>query len=259
MFSQNDLKDFFTLKADDGSIITGGNGVTELGSITRGQGVVTPEELLPDVDGEGSGVDDNETLQTVMKSKGLAGIFDHDFVDSSASKKTTTTMEMEDKARRVAQKAAKVLEESTRSRSNRFQPTWTGSAETSISRFGHGRTVPVPGLLQKQNKEARNSVGAGISHKASGSRDSKSLLMGLKRLSGGGQQKSVDVDKYSQLLHELNLFVRKRGGHQVGGGPTTNEILAEFKDVPTSDAAIFRQLLTHVAKNENGRWRLKSR
>ena len=34
------------------------------------------------------GNDDMETLETVMKGKGLAGVFDHDFVDSSDVKKS---------------------------------------------------------------------------------------------------------------------------------------------------------------------------
>jgi len=259
LFSQKDLRDFFTLKADDGSIISGDHGVTELGTITRGQGVITPEEVLPNTTGDEVGsVDDKETLVTVMKSQGLAGIFDHDFVDSSASKKTISILEMEEKARKVAQEAAKVLEESARNGAGRFQPTWTGSNEISTGRFGHGRTIPVSGLLHQQNGEARNYPAAGVTQKAAGSLNSKSLLLGLNRINSGDQSKSIDVEKYSQLLQQLGAFVRRCGGSQRGGGPTTDEILAEFKDVPTSDAAIFRRLLTRVAKNQNGKWRIKN-
>lgn len=69
MFSQKDLRDLFTLKADVDSVAKGGEGITETGELTKGRGVVDV-----DADIEGKEAEDNsETLEMVLKSKGLAG------------------------------------------------------------------------------------------------------------------------------------------------------------------------------------------
>lgn len=80
LFSQRDLRDLFALKADTGSLRGGGDGATDTAQFTRGIGVVDP---TTDVGNNEDGIgdddvkDDNEdTLKTVMKSKGLAGVFD---------------------------------------------------------------------------------------------------------------------------------------------------------------------------------------
>ena len=257
LFSQRDLRDFFTLKADDGSIIKGGQGVTELGTITRGKGVINPEELA-----RGNGADDDddkETLETVMKSKGLAGVFDHDFVDRSDVKKSVTVREMEDTAKKVAAEAVKTLKASAQENRDRFQPTYTGSEETSAGRFGHGGMLArrsSSSILRRQ--ETENSFGgAGVTRRDSGAApSSKSLLAGLKGMNptNGGDK---DANRYADLLKRVQTYVRRCGGYRQGGGPTTDEVLKEFDDVPADEAAVFRRLLSSVAKVERGKWRLK--
>jgi len=89
------LKDLFTLKADTKE-------VTETGEITKGRGVVNMniEERKSAVGG--TVVDDSDTLGAVMKSKGLCGVFDHDFVENtSKKKKPLSVIEMEDNATKV--------------------------------------------------------------------------------------------------------------------------------------------------------------
>ena len=126
LFSQKDLKDLFTLKADTKDI-------TETGEITRGKGVV--DVNVPDEASASENNDDDEqpknkdTLEVVMKSKGLCGVFDHDFVENTSAKKPMSAIEMEEDAKKIALKAAASLQESSRNL-DRFMPTWTGSDET---------------------------------------------------------------------------------------------------------------------------------
>jgi DNA excision repair protein ERCC-6 len=267
LFSQRDLRDLFTLKSDDGSVIQGGQGVTELGTITKGQGVIHPEAIAGKSRGDDDdGDDDMETLETVMKSKGLAGVFDHDFVDRSDINKSLAVREMEEQAAKVAAEAVKALKASTSNSRDRFQPTYTGSEETAAGRFGHGNFVSRKscGVLGR-NSADRNFGSAGISQRDGATpTSSKSLLAGLKGMQttpDSSTAGSTDVDatttsSYAALLQRIRVYLQRCGGYREGGGPTTDEVLKEFDDVPPNDAAIFRRLLKSVANVERGRWRL---
>lgn len=92
LFSQNDLRDLFTLKGDDGSLRSGAQGVTDTGRVTRGEGVIDIDER-PEENNE-------DTLKDVMKSKGLAGVFDHGFVEGSTNMKSQSAQEMEEQAKK---------------------------------------------------------------------------------------------------------------------------------------------------------------
>lgn len=247
LFSQRDLRDFFTLKSDTGSVASGGQGLTETGEITKGTGVVDPDEAGEAVasDKKSSEQDNVHTLQEVLKSKGLAGVFDHDVVDYAKSSKSSSVREMEQRAKVVARNAAKALREST-ANMNRFDPTWTGS-EGSGSRFG-GRSMGTLGGLDHTSSGAAAGSGNG----------SSALLSNLKKRSDPSKVASGDTSQYADLMKRIQLFVKRKGGQRQGGGPTTDEILNEFESVPNCDAAIFRRLLNSVAKVERGRWRLKS-
>ena len=74
----------FSLKADNGSIVSGGEGVTETSELTKGDGFVDPDDENAT---KGKHQDEGETMRTVMKSKGLAGIFDHDIVEGGGNTK----------------------------------------------------------------------------------------------------------------------------------------------------------------------------
>ena len=127
LFSQRDLRDLFTLKADSGSLRSGAEGMTDTSMATKGVGVIDPLT-------KGDDDDNDTTLKDVMKSKGLAGIFDHNFVDPDSSKlKTGTAKEMEDKAKQVARAAMSALQASTEAeRPKAFGSSASGSLLASI-------------------------------------------------------------------------------------------------------------------------------
>lgn len=217
LFSQRDLRDLFTLKADTGSVRNGGDGSTETAAHTQGIGIIDPEDDVgKDVDGK----DDNgDTLKTVMQSKGLAGVFDHHFVEHDTSRKSTTVREMEQKAKEVARAAVSALRRSV-----------VDDQVSDVPRFG----------------------AAGI---GAGGASSMSLLANLRQrnvaISSEGTGPDAETQKYAKLLATLKEYVRRQR-------PTTDEILAEFESsVLKSDAAVFRRLLKTVAVLQCGHWRLK--
>jgi DNA excision repair protein ERCC-6 len=239
LFSQRDLKDLFTLKADTGSVRSGGDGLTETGAVTRGVGVIDPD-MEP---AKETSRDDKETMKTVLKSKGLAGVFDHHFLDPDSSRKSVTAREMEEQAKQVARDAANALRESTASQ-KKFSPTWTGSNETAHSRFGSSNAA---------RKVA--TVGGGASAILS---SSSSLLASLRqrntavKTGGSADPPSQETKQYAKLLSRIQEFVRYRR-------PSTDEILQEFDAESSLDAAIFRRLLKSVASLDKGRWYLTSK
>lgn len=227
LFSQRDLRDLFTLKADTGSVRGGGDGATDTATFTQGIGVVDPAaDLSNNEDGRNDEAnnDNEDTLKSVMKSKGLAGVFDHHFVEHDVSRKSTTVREMEAKAKEVARAAMTALRHSVADEGDT-----TAIAVAEPQRFG----ASLPNA---------------------GASSSKSLLAGLKKqkaAASGSREADDETKKYAKLLKTLKEFVRRRR-------PNTDEILSEFEgSVLSEDAAIFRRLLKSVAVVQNGRWYLK--
>mmetsp|Transcript_21884 Transcript_21884/g.44963 ORF Transcript_21884/g.44963 Transcript_21884/m.44963 type:complete len:771 (-) Transcript_21884:124-2436(-) len=233
LFSQKDLKDLFTLKADtkDG---------TETGEITRGRGVVNNSSEFQG----GKQLDNADTLEAVMKGRGLCGVFDHDFVESTSAKKPLSEIEMEENARAVAIKAAITLQESTKS-NDRFEPTWTGSSNTNIHH--HRQTIDSDSTFGGANF-------AGFSNQT-GMAPSNSLLANLQnkriQIASSAQAPRDSGNKYNALQARLHKYIRRKSA---SGGPTTRDILAEFEDVPDNEADMFRRILKSVAQIKNGRW-----
>jgi hypothetical protein len=234
MFSQRDLKDLFTLSADSGSVRSGGDGMTATSKITKGHGVVNADDS--DDDEERGPNDNNATLKKVMKSKGLAGIFDHHTVEASTKGKSASAQEMEEQAKRIAREAARALQNSIPNDQPLNVPTWTGSDVTKPkpSRFGSSRSINsferIPGV------------------------SSSNLLASIRKrndsIKAGGETTIDEESKtqYAHLMKRIQRFVLEKM-------PTTDEILNEFKDVSDAgDVAIFRQLLKTVATVNNGRW-----
>jgi len=178
-----------------------------------------------------------DTLEIVMKSKGLCGVFDHSFVESSSAKKKPSVIEMEENAKKIALKAASTLKSST-GNADQFSPTWTGSEETLSSRpnsaLGTGSMPSSSSILAHlRNKRMEISVADAPCADTNSS--------------------SVSADKkYSALLSRLRKYIKHKNSR--GNGPTTKELLNEFKDVPDSDAAIFRSMLKSVASVKKGHW-----
>ena len=249
LFSQNDLKDLFTLKADSADS-------TETGKITKGRGVVDVNTSETDntSDQGQEEAENGETLELVMKSKGLCGVFDHDFVENSSAKKKPSEIEMEENAKRVAVKAALTLQASSEN-TDRFAPTWTGSEETKQP-FRH------------LSSNADSSFGVANSARMAGTKMSSSSAM-LAQLRNkrmdistsamptqpAKSNASVEDKKYSTLLLRLKTYIKQK--NTTGNGPTTKDLLTEFKDVPDSDAAIFRSILKSVAVIKSGCWIMK--
>ncbi len=234
LFSQKDLRDLFTLRADSSN-------VTETGEITKGGGVVDMNSSIEPICHEelgGQPCDNNNTLKAVLNSKGICGIFDHDFVESSSTKKKAqSVVEMEENARKMAVKAALALKASSQNQQS-FEPTWTGSDETRpIERGDHQLMSSSSSLIANlQNRRLRiASIG-----------QSASL----------GQTHDAETEKFSGLLLRLKNYICRIAASN-GNGPTTRELLAEFNDVPNSDAAIFRSLLRSTAEIKDGKWLLK--
>ena len=244
LFSQRDLKDLFSLSADNGSIRSGGDGITSTSAVTNGVGVVESADL------EGNDNGDNEAaLKKLMKSKGLAGIFDHHSVESDHKRKTTTVREMEERAKQVAKEAAQALQNSVKE-NDPFTPTWTGSNETKpVGMFGSNRvqgssfigTTPLPGGAM--DSFSSSNLLASIRQRNADIESGGSSNTNVASSSDSGTQ------KYTKLLSSLREYVKR---HR----PSTEDILKEFDDVPDTDVAIFRRLLKSIATMQKGRWYL---
>lgn len=230
LFSQHDLRDLFTLRMYTGSVRAGSEGITETGGLTKGAGVIDPDEE-PSEDGL---KDNQETLENVMKSKGLAGIFDHNFVEQDSRQKSTSVREMEEYAKRVALDAAEALRKSMEQ-----QDTVTEAESRFASSRDFGTGVVGSG------KEVVNSGGSG---------DLLAVLRQRnKALASGGDSSlpSDETNEYTKLLERIRKFIQ-------GRRPSTDAVMTAFADVTSSkDVAVFRRLLQSVAEVHQGRWYLK--
>lgn len=226
LFSQRDLRDLFTLGEDYGSIRGGGDGLTETSKVTRGVGVVDTEADLSE---EAENDDNISTLKKVLKSKGLAGIFDHHSLEYEHKRKSTTVREMEEHAKRVSREAVQALKKSV-AQADRFNPTWTGSDDSAPSRFGSN--ISSHGLVP-----------------------SSTLLTSLRQRDAYVESDERTNDpktdaQYTKLLVQLQKYIKLKR-------PSTDEILKEFgNSISDTEVAIFRGLLKSVARIDNGRWRL---
>jgi len=232
---------------DTGSVASGSDGITETGVLTRGEGFVDVDQ-----DEETNEKEEGTTMQSILRSKGLAGVFDHDVVESNRPSQSLSVREMEENARKVATAAVRALKDSVAGH-DRFTPTWTGTETSQGGRFGENRsggTVSVSG---------KASPGIGWSTSNATPFVSSSLLASIRERNEGVANEAGDgflkssTKENTALLERIRTFVRRRE-------PTTDEILREFSSVKSYDAAIFRRLLKSVAAiNDGGRWHLKKR
>ena len=75
---------------------------------------------------DGGNQDNQDTLEVALGSKGLVGVFDHNFVEKHNYGKTRSVCEMGEGLKKVARRVARVLEESSGD-CHKFEPTWTSS------------------------------------------------------------------------------------------------------------------------------------
>jgi DNA excision repair protein ERCC-6 len=200
LFSQKDLKDLFTLKAQDAN----NDGIDiDTGYLTKGKGMSAPEDIdqgtgtSPHAHGEGGDGTGNinskpdGSFGSVLKSKGLAAVFDHGFIDSSHAQRNESGVarEMAVEAEKVARNAKRKIEEST-ANTDIFQPTWTGTTETQHSQFGasyaavaasqHGVGVEGHTLTGADNSWGGAGSAGILSNTQSKSKSSHSILSALK-------------------------------------------------------------------------------
>ena len=244
LFSQKDLKDLFSLRVDSGSVASGSEGITETGMLTHGEGYVNPDQ-----DEEKSDKDGGATMQSVLRSKGLAGVFDHDIIESNKVSQSASVREMEENAKRVARAAVSALKESVAGH-DAFVPTWTGADVTQGGRFGANRAGGATSIL------GNGSQGINRSTSSTKGSTSSSLLESIRERNeaveteGRSGLSKNSTKEYTALLQRIRTFVRR----QV---PTTNELLREFSSIKSYDAAVFRRLLKSVAAIKDGQWHLK--
>mmetsp|Transcript_10281 Transcript_10281/g.20279 ORF Transcript_10281/g.20279 Transcript_10281/m.20279 type:complete len:494 (-) Transcript_10281:484-1965(-) len=214
LFTNKDLKDLFSLKADNGSIVAGNDGMTETSELTKGDGYVDPDDENFAAKNQ---QDDGETMRTVLKSKGLAGIFDHDVVEGKSKDKRTSVREMEAKAKKIAREALRNLQQSVTQECTSFDQE---------SRFGRGNASSSNLLfsIAERNTEIRN---AGMVCSADESRQNVQLLRDLRNFV------RIQIPTTSEILDKFSSQVSKL------------------------DAAVFRRLLKSIATLNNDRWSLK--
>ena len=149
---------------------------------------------------------------------------------------------MEHDAKKTALKAAVSLQESSKN-VTLFTPTWTGSDETRQPTF----------------------AAAGAGGPSTKMTSSSALLANLQQkrmqIAASSKKETNEADvgskKQGELLLRLRKYLRRKASN--GGGPTTRELLKEFKDVPDSDAAVFRKMLKSIAVIKNGQWILQQK
>lgn len=164
----------FSLKADNGSIISGAEGVTETSQLTKGDGYVDPDDVI--ATRSNLQEDDGETMRTVLKSQGLAGIFDHDVVEGKSKGKKASEREMEARAKQIARDALQNLQQSVKQE----QVAFGGG-----SRFG--------GMAGQSN-----SLLSSIADRDSEISNATSMIS------------TEETKQHTKLLKNLHNFVRRR-------------------------------------------------
>lgn len=289
LFSQKDLKDLFTLKSDSGSVVSGGDGSTETSELTKGDGYVDPDEHVEEEMAE----DDGETMRTVLKSKGLAGLFDHDVIEGGNDNdgkpnKKASVQEMERRAEKIARDALGALEDSVVGQ-EAYTPTWTGTDDstTSTGRFGGGGGgsggAGLSRILGRRGDESGmarigggNIIGAGIFSSAPASASSVATAAAAAAATSSSspsssgsllatlRQRSEEIKSLGKpIRHEMSntkeytALLKRIRAYVAQSTPTTDALLDEFSSIPHYDAAVFRRLLKSVAVVDHGRWHLK--
>ena len=69
----------------------------------------------------------------------------------------------------------------------------------------------------------------------------------------------IDERRFKDLKRKLESLICYKGGKTAGGGPTTNELLNKFNNIPDQEASVFRRLLKTIAISKGGEWHIKTR
>ena len=197
--------------------------MTETSVLTKGIGVVDGDDADAIEDKGGN----SETLKEVMQSKGLAGVFDHNFLNEDVSRISVTGREIEEKAKQIARQAANALRQST-TQERLIAPRWAGINEIVTMEVSRASTQPSSaGLLSSLRNRQKIVSSCGLS-----------------------ASPNESTIQFADLLKRIDAFVRLNE-------PSTDEILLYFESEPDCDAPIFKQLLKSVAILVKGRWTAK--
>eukprot|EP00536_Pseudo-nitzschia_multiseries_P012048 jgi/Psemu1/298000/fgenesh1_pm.440_\ len=197
LFTHKDLKDLFSLKADTGSVAGGNDGMTETSELTKGEGYVDPDDEHFVTDDQ---QDDGETMKTVLKSKGLAGIFDHDVVEGKSKNKRASVKEMEEKAKKIAREALRNLQQSV-------------AEERSLidqeSRFGGGSASSnnLLSSIAERNSDIRNAAALSSANE---SKQNVQLLKDLQEFVRSHTPSTSEILDFSSQVSTLDAAVFRR-------------------------------------------------
>ena len=212
--------------------------------------------------------EDGKILKAVFDGRGLASVLSHDVVEEG-KKNMDLWVQMQDRAKRIADQAAVALRESaalvqaTQQQNNRFAPTWTGRTgsvgnASLLPRFGpRGGTAGASG--------ASTSTSTSTSHHAPGDNrvlfggqaaapaSSTDILSRFREREGGGSGGGGGPAeaRYVSLLERIKKFLREKGPHV-----PTDQLLHHFRHVPHTDAVIFKTMLKSVGTLSRGTWSL---
>ena len=69
----------------------------------------------------------------------------------------------------------------------------------------------------------------------------------------------TDERRFKDLKRKLESLICYKGGKTAGVGPTTNELLNKFNNIPDQEDSVFRRLLKKIAISKGVKWHLKTR
>ena len=215
--------------------------------MTKGDGYVDPDdEAATMVNQE----DEGETMRTVLKSKGLAGIFDHDVVEGKSKEKKASIREMETRAKQIAREALQNLQKSVEQEQNPFNQE---------SRFG-GASAQSNSLLSSiANRNAQIANATSVFNQDEIQHHTQ-LLKDLKIFIHDSTPTTDEILVSEILVLENSIFALLILNTLLIFPKNTIVVTHQGKfssHVSTRDAAVFRKLLKSIAILRDGIWTLR--
>ena len=251
------------------------------------------EEDQEQEQGQQQDEEDSKILRAVFEGRGLSSVLSHDVVESG-KRNTEMWVQMQERAKRIADRAAAALQDSaalvlaTQQQQQRgggvssFAPTWTGRSGSaglgggmaaateaaaaaafvsSLPRFGPRGGVMGAGASRSGGGGGGGGGGetgvmfGGQSNAPTSSTDILSRFRereGGSGRGGGGLAMTGAEARYVSLMDRIKKILIEKGPRV-----PTERLLQFFRDVPHTDAVIFKTMLKTVGKLERGAWSLR--
>jgi len=252
------------------------------------------EEEQEQEQGQQQDEEDSKILRAVFEGRGLSSILSHDVVESG-KRNTEMWVQMQEHAKRIADRAAAALQDSaalvlaTQQQQQQqqqqqrgggvssFTPTWTGRSGSaglggamaaateaaaaaafvsSLPRFGpRGRIMDAGASGGGGGGGESGVMFGGQSNAPISSTDILSRFRereGGSGRGGGGLVMAGAEARYMSLMDRIKKFLMEKGPRV-----PTERLLQYFRDVPHTDAVIFKAMLKTVGRLENGAWSLR--